>query len=93
MATTTTTTVPIAFSPNVEFFAHASPDDRLKLWETNTGTLKQEYIPSSHLSATCSCLCWGPSGREVSRSRSKPTVRTLGLFLKKVVICLKNVPR
>ncbi|CAH1793044.1 unnamed protein product [Owenia fusiformis] len=60
-------TVVPSFSPNGEYFAYASPDGTLKLWDTETGTLKQEFTPSSHLSATCSCLKWGSI-----RSRKKP---------------------
>ena len=52
--------VPSDFSPNGEYFAFSSPDGTLKLYESATGTLQQEYTPSSHLSATCSCLSWCP---------------------------------
>ena len=50
---------PLSFSPNGEYFAYSSPDGTLKIWETVTGILKQEYTPSAHLSATCTCLSWG----------------------------------
>lgn len=49
-----------AFSQNGEYLAYSSPDGCLKIWETSTSILKQEYTPSSHLSATCSSLSWGP---------------------------------
>ncbi|KAK3599161.1 hypothetical protein CHS0354_040999 [Potamilus streckersoni] len=49
---------PLAFSNSGEYFLYSSADGVLKLWETATGLLKQEYTPSSHLSATCSCLSW-----------------------------------
>ena len=55
MAVSTT----LAYSLNGEYFAHSSADGTLKLWDTTTGTLKQAYTPSSHLSATCTCLAWG----------------------------------
>ena len=55
--------MPVAVSPTGEYFAYSSPDGTLKLWETATGTIKQEYTPSSHLSATCTCLAWGPSSK------------------------------
>ncbi|XP_006816305.1 WD repeat-containing protein 43-like [Saccoglossus kowalevskii] len=45
-------------SPNSELLAVSSPDGRLKLWDTTTGTLNQQYTPSSHLSATCTCVAW-----------------------------------
>ena len=50
---------PVQFSQNGEYFAYASPDGTLKIWETSTGLLKHEYTPSSHLSATCTCIAWG----------------------------------
>lgn len=52
--------VPHVFSPNGEYFAYSSPDGTLKLWDSATGTLKQEYTPSSHLSSTCTCLSFAP---------------------------------
>ncbi|GBM73312.1 WD repeat-containing protein 43 [Araneus ventricosus] len=51
----------IAFSYHGEYLAYSSPDGCLKIWETSTGTLKQEFTPSSHLTATCTTLTWGPS--------------------------------
>ncbi|XP_064622092.1 WD repeat-containing protein 43-like [Lineus longissimus] len=51
---------PLSFSSSGEYLAHSSPDGTLKLWQTSTATLSQEYTPSSHLSATCTCINWGP---------------------------------
>ncbi|ESP04564.1 hypothetical protein LOTGIDRAFT_63496, partial [Lottia gigantea] len=70
---------PIEFSPNSEFLAYASPDGVLKVWETTSGILKQEYTPSSHLSATCSCLSWSrytaaPRPKKKRRSTSATNV-------------------
>ncbi|XP_046551150.1 WD repeat-containing protein 43-like [Haliotis rubra] len=56
---------PLDFSQNGEVLAYSSPDGVLKLWDSSTGQLNKEYTPSSHLSATCSCLSWGP-GRHLS---------------------------
>ena len=47
-----------AFSDDCKLFAYSSPDGRLKIWDTDSGTLKQEYVPSSHLSAAATCLSW-----------------------------------
>eukprot|EP00058_Branchiostoma_floridae_P019053 XP_002604542.1 hypothetical protein BRAFLDRAFT_122327 [Branchiostoma floridae] len=46
--------------PAADCLARASADGRLQLWDTDSGALRQEYTPSAHLSATCSCLAWGP---------------------------------
>lgn len=50
----------VAFSSNGEYFACSSADGVVKLWQTSTGNLVQEFSPSKHLTATCTCLRWGP---------------------------------
>lgn len=55
--------VPFAVSENGENAIYSSPDGVLKLWESATGNLRQQYTPSAHLSASCTCLAWGPSKR------------------------------
>ena len=50
-----------AFSQNGQYFANVSTDGRLKIWECESGRAKQEFIPTSHLSAACTCLVWAPS--------------------------------
>lgn len=50
----------VDFSSDSEYLAYSSPDGCLKIWETSTNILKQEYTPSSHLSATCSAISWCP---------------------------------
>ncbi|XP_069464820.1 WD repeat-containing protein 43 [Ambystoma mexicanum] len=54
-----------AFSPggSRDLLALSSPDGRVRVWETRGGSLRQEYVPSAHLSAACTCLCWAPGGR------------------------------
>lgn len=54
---------PFEFSENGEFAIHSSYDGVVKVWESATNTLKNEYKPSSHLSASCSCLSWCPSSK------------------------------
>lgn len=54
------TIIPFAISDNSQYSIYSSPDGVLKLWEADNGVLKQEYTPSAHLSATCTCLSWGP---------------------------------
>lgn len=52
-----------AFSPKGDYLMHCSVDGILKVWDTRTGSLKTEFVPSSHLTATCKCLCWCPANR------------------------------
>ncbi|XP_037073308.1 WD repeat-containing protein 43-like [Pollicipes pollicipes] len=47
-----------AYSDDCKLLAYSSPDGRLQIWDTDAGTLKQEYVPSSHLSAAATCLSW-----------------------------------
>lgn len=54
--------VPCAFSPQSQaYFALASTDGHLRVWETANNRLHQEYVPSAHLSGTCTCLAWAPA--------------------------------
>ncbi|GFU88020.1 WD repeat-containing protein 43 [Trichonephila clavipes] len=71
----------LAFSDRGEYLAYSLPDGRLKIWETSTGVLKQEFIPSSHLSATCKSLSWGPMKRNslLTKKPKKSTNETLSL--------------
>jgi WD40 repeat protein len=51
-----------AFSPGGQYLAASGSDGRLRIWDTGTSTLKEEFVPSSHLTATCTALEWSPSG-------------------------------
>ncbi|XP_076850691.1 WD repeat-containing protein 43 [Brachyhypopomus gauderio] len=54
-------TLPCVFSPGARrYLAACAPDGRLRIWDPDTGTLRQEHAPSAHLSATCTCIAWGP---------------------------------
>lgn len=59
------------FSNHGEYLALSSYDGRLKLWETSSGCLKQEYTPSSHLSSTCTCLTWSTDKRSFTSPKKK----------------------
>ncbi|KAH6926359.1 hypothetical protein HPB50_017539 [Hyalomma asiaticum] len=61
----------VAVSDSGEYLAHSSSDGRLKLWDTSTGRLKQEYTPSAHLSAKCTCLSWGPTRQQAFATHKK----------------------
>ncbi|NP_001018176.1 WD repeat-containing protein 43 [Danio rerio] len=53
--------LPCAFSPKShQFLALCAQDGRLRIWNTESKTLQQEYVPSAHLSAACTCVTWGP---------------------------------
>ncbi|XP_063039614.1 WD repeat-containing protein 43 [Engraulis encrasicolus] len=53
--------LPCAFSPKShQYLALCAQDGRLRIWNTDSKTLHQEYVPSAHLSATCTCIAWGP---------------------------------
>ncbi|KAM4770744.1 WD repeat-containing protein 43 isoform 2-T2 [Rhinophrynus dorsalis] len=62
---------PCAFSPRgVDLLALSVPDGRIQVWDTRGGGLKREYVPSAHLSATCTCLAWA-QGRVDKESHQK----------------------
>ncbi|KZC07222.1 PREDICTED: WD repeat-containing protein 43 [Dufourea novaeangliae] len=46
------------FSSDGEYFAHCGIDGKLKIWDTSTGRLKQEYVSNFHLSSPCCVLTW-----------------------------------
>ncbi|XP_029478974.1 WD repeat-containing protein 43 [Oncorhynchus nerka] len=53
--------LPCVFSPKSrQYLAVCAQDGRLRIWNTDIKTLNQEYVPSAHLSATCTCISWGP---------------------------------
>ncbi|CAL8299007.1 unnamed protein product [Boreogadus saida] len=53
--------LPCVFSPKSrQYLALCAQDGRLRIWNTDSKTIHQEYVPSAHLSATCTCIAWGP---------------------------------
>uniref|UniRef100_A0A672LJK1 WD repeat-containing protein 43-like n=1 Tax=Sinocyclocheilus grahami TaxID=75366 RepID=A0A672LJK1_SINGR len=53
--------LPCSFRPkSQQFLALCAQDGRLRIWNTDSKTLQQEYVPSAHLSAACTCVTWGP---------------------------------
>ncbi|TRZ01882.1 hypothetical protein DNTS_014850 [Danionella cerebrum] len=53
--------LPCSFSSkSQQFLALCAQDGRLRIWNTDSKTLQQEYVPSAHLSAACTCVAWGP---------------------------------
>ncbi|KAG9467050.1 hypothetical protein GDO78_015722 [Eleutherodactylus coqui] len=53
---------PCAFSPRSrDLLAISGVDGRIQVWDTRVAALRREYVPSAHLSATCTCLAWAPA--------------------------------
>ncbi|XP_056624714.1 WD repeat-containing protein 43 [Triplophysa dalaica] len=66
--------LPCAFSPKSrQFLALCAQDGRLRIWNTDSKTLQQEYVPSAHLSAACTCVTWGPcrASQEVPQKKRR----------------------
>eukprot|EP00079_Xenopus_tropicalis_P011976 XP_002938471.3 PREDICTED: WD repeat-containing protein 43 isoform X1 [Xenopus tropicalis] len=62
---------PCAFSPRGrDLLALAGADGRIQVWDTQSGALRREYVPSAHLSATCTCLAWA-QGRPDKETHQK----------------------
>ncbi|KAM3968904.1 WD repeat-containing protein 43 [Aphomia sociella] len=47
-----------AFSEDGKYYSYISKDGRLRIWETETNILKQEYTPDLHLTSPPICLQW-----------------------------------
>ncbi|XP_072162964.1 WD repeat-containing protein 43-like [Diadema setosum] len=65
-----------AFSGNGSCFAISSADGRISVWDPNTGDIKQQYTPSSHLSTSCTCLAWQRKSRRTHETRKKKKRKT-----------------
>ncbi|KAG8443863.1 hypothetical protein GDO86_009160 [Hymenochirus boettgeri] len=63
---------PCAFSPRSrDLLALAGADGRIQVWDTQEGGLRREYVPSAHLSATCTCLAWAQGRAEKETHQKK----------------------
>ncbi|XP_014203464.1 WD repeat-containing protein 43 [Copidosoma floridanum] len=59
-----------AFSHDTQYLAFCSTDGKLKIWETSTNRLKQEFVPNLHLSSPCSVLEWITVGTQSTTAAS-----------------------
>eukprot|EP00744_Colponema_vietnamica_P005450 GILI01007986.1.p1 GENE.GILI01007986.1~~GILI01007986.1.p1 ORF type:complete len:635 (-),score=167.30 GILI01007986.1:40-1944(-) len=50
-----------AFDKTGDNYATISADNRLKIWDTVSGGLRQEFVESNHLTAVYTCIAWGCS--------------------------------
>ncbi|XP_067007898.2 WD repeat-containing protein 43 [Anabrus simplex] len=60
-----------AFSEDGRYFCCYGQDGKLKIWETGTGILKQEYTPNLHLTSPCTCLTWMRISRTASPKKKR----------------------
>ena len=58
-----------SFTHNGDYFALVSVDGRLRIWDTTSGKLVQEFSPSTVTEASCTCLCWMKKERKNETSR------------------------
>ena len=70
------TKVACSFSSTGDYLAYSGFDGVLKIWETATGNSVADFSPSQHLTATCTCLQWGPGRHFQSVSVSLLQVQT-----------------
>lgn len=57
----------VEFSKASRYLCHADVNGVVKIWDVITGVLKQEYVPSSHLSVQCTCISWSPNCESKSK--------------------------
>lgn len=54
------------FSVDCKYFAQITIDGKIKIWDTASNALKQEFTPNLHLTTPCTCLHWIHSKSQVS---------------------------
>lgn len=56
----------VEFSKDGAHFACIDDAGKLKIWDTNTSKLKQEFVPNIALGSSITCFRWIGVGNEVS---------------------------
>eukprot|EP00904_Undaria_pinnatifida_P002401 jgi/Undpi1/12161/HiC_scaffold_5.g01837.m1 len=66
-----------SFDPvSAELYASVSSDNRLRIWNTGSGELRQQYVEPRHLSKQYTCIAWhrrAPQAKRGSSGASKST--------------------
>lgn len=57
-----------AFSDDGKYYSAITQDGRLRIWDTETNVLKQEYTPDLHLTSPPSCLQWISASQSLVRT-------------------------
>jgi U3 small nucleolar RNA-associated protein 5 len=72
-----------AFGPTAscEYFAFVTNDGRLRLWETSTNTLKQEYTENDHFSIRYTCMAWKAPAGGKGQGKKRRKTSSLGNIL------------
>jgi len=61
------------YSDDGKYLAVSSGGDgRLRIWSSEGSKLKQEFVSSTHLTATCTALEWSPSSQVRDRLGKGP---------------------
>ncbi|KAF7269513.1 WD repeat-containing protein 43 [Rhynchophorus ferrugineus] len=60
------------FSEDGKYFAHISNDGKLKIWNTLSSSLEQEFTPDFHLNTPCTCLHFLPQ-RQNEANKGSPS--------------------
>jgi len=47
-----------SFTHNGDYFALLSVDGRLRIWDTTSGKVVQEFSSNSAAQSSCTCVCW-----------------------------------
>lgn len=57
----------VDFNSHLDNVAISTAGSLLRIWEIDTSKLKDEYLPSAHLAASCTCLKWKPKQKTAVR--------------------------
>ncbi|KAL6051254.1 WD repeat-containing protein 43 [Balamuthia mandrillaris] len=69
------------FDPNFERFALISSDNRLKIWDVASSSLRQSFTEAGHLNTQFSTLCWGTSPEKKGAKANTKRVKSANLAL------------